>query len=154
MVNKALEGDVLKLGLAGSCLWCGHYHRRTDTGRLERFQETVVTSLVGIIICSLATFVLGFVSFGLYTVDWELASSSALVYPSPMDDYGGIAGCGSQGYTGQSLLAFRFCHFGIIPLGLAVAGPTTDAIGSARLLYRGYRHFHCQYRLPSSFRPS
>jgi DHA3 family macrolide efflux protein-like MFS transporter len=136
MVNKALEGDVLKLGWLQAAFGVGIIVGGLILGVWKGFKKRVVTSLIGIIICSLATFVLGFVSFGLYTV----GLGACFFIGFGLSFANGPIMAVLQAVVARDMQGRVFSLLGsitsaIIPLGLAIAGPTTDAIGIGPIYY-------------------
>jgi DHA3 family macrolide efflux protein-like MFS transporter len=138
MVNQALAGDVLKLGWLQAAFGVGVITGGLILGAWKGFKRRAVTGLMGVIILGAATFALGFTSYGLYMV----GLGSSLFMGFGLSFANGPIMAVLQASVDKNMQGRVFSLLGsissaAIPLGLAIAGPTTDAIGIGPLYYIG-----------------
>jgi MFS transporter, DHA3 family, macrolide efflux protein len=136
MVNQSLGGDVLKLGWLQAAFGVGIISGGLLLGVWPGFKKRVLTGLTGIIICGLATVSLGLTSRGWFEVG--LASSFGIGFGMSFANSPIMAVL--QATVEKNMQGRVFSLIGsissvIIPLGLAAAGPTSDAIGIGSLFY-------------------
>jgi MFS transporter, DHA3 family, macrolide efflux protein len=130
LVTNHLAGDVLKLGWLSSAFGIGMIAGGLLMGIWTGFKRRIITVLVGSIILSVATFILGFTSLGLYF----LALSASFVVGAGMSVADAPMMAIMQSVTAKDMQGRMFSIFNsltsaLTPLGLAVAGPVADAFG-------------------------
>ncbi len=136
MVNEALAGDVMKLGWLQAAFGLGMIAGGLTLGVWRGFKKRVVTGMLGVIICGLSTFALGLTSFGWYLTG--LAASFFIGFGLSFAN--GPIMAVLQATVAKNMQGRIFSLMGsissaIMPLGLAIAGPTTDAIGIGTLFF-------------------
>jgi MFS transporter, DHA3 family, macrolide efflux protein len=136
LVNQSLGGAVLKLGWLEAAFGVGIIAGGLLLGVWPGFKKRVLTGLVGVIICGLATFTLGLTTLGWFTVG--LAACFFIGFG--MSCANGPIMAVLQASVEKSMQGRIFSLVGsigsaIMPLGLAAAGPASDAIGIGWLYY-------------------
>ena len=136
MVNQALAGDVLKLGWLEAAFGVGIIAGGLLLGVWPGFKKRIITALTGVILCGLAAFTLGLTSLGWFPVG--LASS--FVVGLGMSFANGPIMAVLQATIEKNMQGRVFSLMGSIssvmmPIGLVIAGPSSDAIGIGPLFY-------------------
>lgn len=136
MVNQSLGGDVLKLGWLQAAFGVGIISGGLLLGVWPGFKKRVLTGLTGIIICGLSTISLGLTSRGWFEVG--LASSFGIGFGMSFANSPIMAvlqATVEKNMQGRVFSLIGSISSAIIPLGLAAAGPASDAIGIGSLFY-------------------
>ncbi len=136
MVNQALGGDVLKLGWLEAAFGVGIIVGGLLLGVWPGFKKRIITCLTGVILCGLAAVTMGLTSRGWFPVG--LASSFVVGFG--MSFANGPITAILQATVEKNMQGRIFSLMGsvssaIVPIGLIIAGPTSDAIGIGPLFY-------------------
>jgi DHA3 family macrolide efflux protein-like MFS transporter len=136
LVTDHLGGDVLKLGWLNSTFGIGMIAGGLIMGIWAGFKRRIITTLVGCLILSVATSVLGFTSLNLFLL--ALAASFVVgaglsICNAPMMAI--IQSVVARDMQGRFFSIFNALTSALTPLGLAVAGPVADAIGIRSLFF-------------------
>lgn len=136
LVTRFLEGDVLKLGWLDSAFGVGAVAGGLILGIWGGFKRRVVTALIGVILAGIATIGLGFTSVSFFIIG--LAASFGVGFGLSFAN--GPIMATLQAIVAKDMQGRIFSLIGSIgsitvPLGLAIAGPTADAIGIRSLYY-------------------
>jgi MFS transporter, DHA3 family, macrolide efflux protein len=136
MVNNFLGGDVLKLGWLEAAFGVGIVAGGLLLGVWTGFKKRIITALAGVIVCGLATFALGLTSLGWFIMG--LASSFFIGFGLSFANgpiMSVLQATVEKSMQGRVFSLLNSISSAIMPLGLAVAGPITDAIGIGLLFY-------------------
>lgn len=136
LVTSQLEGDVLKLGWLNSTFGVGMIAGGLILGAWGGFKRRIITCLIGVIIAGAATIGLGFTTVGLFflgVISTFLAGLGLSIANAPIMAV-------MQSIIPNNIQGRVFSLVGsvssiMVPLGLAIAGPTTDAVGIRTLFY-------------------
>ena len=135
LVSRFLGGEVLRLGWLESAFGIGMIAGGLALGAWGGFKRKLYTCLAGVILAGLSTIGLGFTSFDLF----YLGVASSLLVGLGLTFANGPIMATLQSVVARDMQGRVFSLLGslssvITPLGLAMAGPTADAIG-IRTLY-------------------
>jgi DHA3 family macrolide efflux protein-like MFS transporter len=136
MVNQALAGDVLKLGWIEAAFGIGIIAGGLLLGVWPGFKKRIITSLTGVVLCGLAAFMMGFTSRGWFPV----GLASGFVVGFGMSFANGPIMAVLQAKVEKNMQGRIFSLMGsissaMVPIGLVIAGPTSDAIGIGPVFY-------------------
>lgn len=135
-VTKYLESDVLKLGWLSSAFGVGTIAGGLILGVWGGFKRRIITSLMGLFIGGVSTVGLGFTTVSLFFLG--IAASFMMGFGFSFSDAPLMAILQSvidKDMQGRVFSLIGSISAAMTPLGLAVAGPVADAIGTRFLLY-------------------
>jgi MFS transporter, DHA3 family, macrolide efflux protein len=135
-VTENLGGDVMKLGWLSSAFGIGTITGGLIIGVWGGFKRRIITSLMGIFIAGLATIGLGFTTISLFFlglgatflmgIGFSICDAPLIaIFQSVID----------KDIQGRVFSLIGSVSAAMTPLGLAVAGPVADSIGTRFLLY-------------------
>jgi MFS transporter, DHA3 family, macrolide efflux protein len=136
LVTDHLGGDVLKLGWLNSAFGVGMITGGLLMGVWAGFKRRIITTLVGSLVMSVATFFLGFTSLALFSlalVATFIVGAGLSVSNSPMMAI--MQSVVAKDMQGRLFSIFNALTSALTPLGLVVAGPLADAIGILPLYF-------------------
>jgi MFS transporter, DHA3 family, macrolide efflux protein len=136
LVTSHLEGDVFRLGWLNSAFGVGMIAGGLLLGAWRGFKRNIVTCLMGVILSGAATIGLGMTTVGLFF--FGVASSFLVGVGLSVANAPIMAVL--QTVVAREMQGRIFSLFGsisaiMVPLGLAIAGPTADAVGILPLFY-------------------
>lgn len=135
-VTKYLESDVLKLGWLSSAFGVGTIAGGLIIGVWGGFKRRIITSLMGLFIGGVSTVGLGFTTVSLFFLG--VAASFMMGFGFSFSDAPLMAILQSvidKDMQGRVFSLIGSISAAIAPLGLAVAGPVADAVGTRFLFY-------------------
>lgn len=135
-VTENLESDVLKLGWLSSAFGVGIVAGGLILGVWGGFKRRIVTSMTGIFIAGIATIGLGFTTINLFALG--IVSCFTIGFGVSFADAPFLAILQSaidKDMQGRVFALIGSINAAVSPLGLAVAGPVADAIGTRYLMF-------------------
>jgi MFS transporter, DHA3 family, macrolide efflux protein len=136
LVTSHLEGDVLKLGWLDSAFGVGMIAGGLILGAWSGFKRRIVTCLLGVIIAGISTIGLGFTTVSLFSLGITssfLVGVGLSVANAPIT--AALQSVVAKDMQGRVFSLFNSISSVMVPLGLAIAGPTADALGIRMLFY-------------------
>ncbi|PPD58060.1 MFS transporter [Dehalogenimonas etheniformans] len=136
MVNQALAGDVLKLGWIEAAFGVGIILGGLLLGVWPGFKNRIITCLTGVILCGLAATTMGLTSQGWF----QVGLASSFIVGFGMSFANGPIMAVLQATIEKNMQGRIFSLMGsvssaMVPIGLIIAGSTSDAIGIGPLFY-------------------
>jgi DHA3 family macrolide efflux protein-like MFS transporter len=135
-VTEHLESNVLKLGWLSSAFGVGTITGGLILGAWGGFKRRVITSLMGIFIAGVSTVGLGFTTVSLFFFGISTSFLMGLgfsICDAPLMAI--LQSVIDKDMQGRVFSLIGSISAAIAPLGLAVAGPVADAVGTRFLLY-------------------
>ncbi len=136
LVTEHLGGDVLKLGWLNAGFGVGMVTGGIIMGAWGGFRRRIVTSLTGEAILGVSIFALGFVSVDLFFIGLTAAffQGTGIAFGSApiMAIFQSVV---PKDMQGRVFAVLGSISQAVVPLGLAIAGPTADAIGVRSVYY-------------------
>jgi MFS transporter, DHA3 family, macrolide efflux protein len=136
LVTTHLKGEVLRLGWLNSAFGFGMIAGGLLLGAWGGFKRRIVTGLVGVLVAGAATIGLGFTSMSLFL----LGVTCCFLVGMGLSFGNGPIMAALQSLVAKDMQGRVFSLMGSVssimtPLGLALAGPLTDAIGISTMFY-------------------
>ncbi len=135
-VTEHLESDVLKLGWLSSSFGVGTIAGGLILGVWGGFKRRVITSIMGIFIAGVSTVGLGFTTVSLFFLGIATGFLMGLgfsICDAPLMAI--LQSVIDKDIQGRVFSLIGSMSAAIAPLGLAVAGPVADAVGTRFLFY-------------------
>jgi len=135
-VTEHLESNVLRLGWLSSAFGIGIIAGGLVLGAWGGFKRRIITILTGITIAGIATIGLGFTTVSLFFLG--IVSSFMIGFGFSLCDAPFMAFLQSsvdKDMQGRIFSLIGSINAAVSPIGLAIAGPVADVIGTRYLLY-------------------
>jgi DHA3 family macrolide efflux protein-like MFS transporter len=138
LVNNHLAGDVMKLGWLGSASGIGTIVGGALIGVWGGFKKRIYTSILGVALLGLCTFLIGFTSESIYyfiiAAVLIMGAGIAMGNSPLLAIMNSVVAKDMQGRI-FSLIG-SLCNL-MIPIGLAIAGPVADIVGISWIYWVG-----------------